>query len=71
MDADLAELASNLEQLQRENDTLTQLLSADATLLKAFEMVKQLQRENAALRERVAGLMEEKNIAIRAAKKGK
>ena len=64
----LTELATACEALMLENATLTKIISADAQLLAAHALIKQLTREVDSLRERNAGLMEEKNQAIRAAR---
>lgn len=64
----LAEMASNMEALMLENETLTKIVTADSALTGAVATIKQLTREVESLRERVAGLMEEKNLAIRAAR---
>lgn len=67
-DADMAELLGNLERVMAENVVLTRLLSTDAGQAGLVAEVKRLTAENDALRERNAGLQEEKNLAIRAAK---
>ncbi len=64
----LAEMAHNMESLVRENETLTQLFKADPQLMECVNVIKNMGREIEALRERNAGLMEEKNAAIRDAK---
>ena len=73
MEADdaAAELAENLRIVMREYETLHRILSSDRQLVAATDKIKQLHAENDALRERVAGLMVEKNDAIRAARKPK
>lgn len=65
----VAELSSNLQVVMTENEQLTKLVTADASLAAAVKMIKELQKVNAALEERNAGLMEEKNQAIRATRK--
>ncbi len=75
MDDDLAdqldEMARNMEAVMRENVTLTKFLSTDATRAGLLAEIKRLTAEVAVLRERNAGLLEEKNSAIRAAKRPK
>ena len=68
---DIEELAENMRILMEENEALNKIISADSPLLAAVTKNKQLTAENKVLRERVAGLMEEKNFAIRAARKPK
>jgi protein subunit release factor A len=65
----VAELSSNLQTVMAENEQLTKLVTADASLAAAVKMIKELQRVNATLQERNNGLMDEKNQAIRAARK--
>lgn len=65
---DIDELTENLRVLMRENEALRKIATADSQGLAAATIIKQLHAENDALRERVAGLMVEKNDAIRAAK---
>lgn len=64
----LDELTRNLEVVMKENEVLTKVLTADAGLAGAVAEIKKLNKEIDALRERNAGLMEEKNAAVRVAK---
>lgn len=64
----LDELASNLASVMSENEMLTKLLSTDPSMTGMVKLIKQQEREIDSLRERNAGLMEEKNEAIRASK---
>ena len=63
----LSELAEGMESLMAENAMLTKIVRGDAGE-GALATIQQLNKEVAGLRERVFGLQEEKNMAIRAAK---
>ena len=63
----LSELASGMESIMAENAMLTKIIRGDAGE-GALATIQQLNKEVAGLRERVAGITEEKNMAIRAAK---
>lgn len=65
----LVELSSNLSVLMQENDAFRELLHKDDVTASLHAQVLQLSKEVYSLRERNAGLMEEKNSAIRAAKR--
>lgn len=67
----LTEMAGALEAVMLENETLTKIISADLQLAAAHNVIKQLNKEIEALRERNAGLMLEKNEAIRGARNAK
>ena len=64
----LAEMATQMQAVMVENETLTRFLSTDATRAGLLAEIKRLTAQVETLRERNAGLMEEKNAAIRAAK---
>jgi hypothetical protein len=66
-----AELASELERLIAENQRLTAIVAAKVPVEAAMATIKNMGAEIEVLRERVAGLMEERNIAVRAAKRVK
>ena len=63
----LSELASGMESIMAENAMLTKIIRGDAGE-GALATIQQLNKEVAGLRERVFGLQEEKNAAIRAVK---
>ena len=63
----LSELASGMESIMAENAMLTKIIRGDAGE-GALATIQQLNKEVAGLRERVAGLQDEKNLAVRAAK---
>ena len=63
----VGELASNMESVMAENAMLTKIV-AGTDGAGALATIQRLGKEVAALRERVFGLQEEKNMAIRAAK---
>ena len=63
----LSELAEGMESIMAENAMLTKIVRGDAGE-GALATIQQLNKEVAGLRERVFGLQEEKNAAIRAAK---
>ncbi len=67
LESDLDELARNMESVMAENAMLTKIIRGDAGE-GALATIRQLNKEVAGLRERVFGLQEEKNMAIRAAK---
>jgi hypothetical protein len=67
----LAEMARDMQRLVAENERLTAIVAAKVPVEAAMATIKNMGAEIEVLRERVAGLMEEKNAAIRAAKRAK
>jgi hypothetical protein len=65
----LAELTTSCEALTQENETLTKLLTADAGQAGFVAEIKRLTGVVRVLNERNAGLLEEKNTAVRALRK--
>ena len=63
----VAELGANMESVMAENAMLMKIVSGSDGA-GALSTIQQLNKEVAGLRERVAGLQDEKNAAIRAAK---
>lgn len=64
----LEELAANLKSTVDDNNAMAAVFEADDKLVEALEQAKRLRAEVAGLRERVNGLMGEKNEAIRMVK---
>ncbi len=64
----LAELASSLEETIADNDLMARVFDADDKVAAAIAEAKKLREMNRVLEERIRGLMNEKNEAIRAAK---
>ena len=63
----IEELTSTARELLDENTAMAKVVDADDKLAAAMAENKQLRAEVATLRERVNGLMNEKNAAVRAA----
>jgi hypothetical protein len=57
-----------LEELQAENESMTRVLDANDQVIAALAEAKRYREQNRILEERIRGLMNEKNGAIRAAK---
>lgn len=68
MRAQRDELAANLAQTVEDNESLAQMFEADDKLAEANRQIEQLRAENRVLRERLNGVMNEKNEAVRMAK---
>jgi regulator of replication initiation timing len=66
--AQLHELSSDMEALLAENQLLNSLLPKGPSVRGLIDAIKKQAEEIEVLRERNAGLMEEKNAAIRAAR---
>jgi flagellar biosynthesis/type III secretory pathway chaperone len=64
----LGEISSMLEELQAENESMTRVLDANDQVTAALAEAKRYREQNRILEERIRGLMNEKNGAIRAAK---
>jgi hypothetical protein len=65
------QVAADLESTIADNNKMGLVFDADDHLKAAMERIKQLEAENETLRTRMAGLMNEKNQAIDAAKRWK
>ena len=61
----LAELAQNLEEVVADNASMSKVFDADDKLMAALAENKRLRAEVSSLRERVNGLLGEKNEAVR------
>ena len=64
----LDELAANLQETLADNNAMAKVFEADDKLAQAMAENKQLRAEVSTLRERVNGLLNEKNEAVRLAK---
>ena len=67
----VAELSQNLTDTVADNEAMGKVFDADEKLAKAMAENKQLRAEVSTLRERVNGLLNEKNEAVRLAKSWK
>lgn len=61
----LAELTQNLEEALADNESMAKVFEADDKLAAAMNVIKQRDAQISVLTERVNGLMNEKNAAIR------
>lgn len=67
LEAQLTELGANLKEAIADNESMAALFEADDKLAEANRQLVQQRAEIRVLRERVNGLMNEKNAAVRAA----
>ena len=64
----LDELRSNLQEALDDNNSMARVFEANDKLVAALDEAKRYREQNRILESRIAGLMNEKNEAIRAAK---
>lgn len=67
----ISEMSANLAELVAENEQLVRVFEADDKLKQALDECTRLRAENRVLKERLNGLMAEKNEAVRLAKSWK
>jgi len=67
----LAELEANLKELIADNESMARAFEAGDQVAAALDEAKRFREQNRILEERIRGLMNEKNEAIRAAKSWK